>query len=242
MAAKYPEIFISLPGTIMPSLSEIYSGESMGGSRFRRLTNVLMGASFKIDPEMQKKLNRGQGRTLSEKISVEIKLVFIDKEAYQSWRELINQQISMLWFDPEDPNSMVAILWELSLKVKGELEGGDGYTVILGADHEVRTGAAFSLVKVENLRLISGTVVDADGVPVEATITDPIGFSFTERTDSEGRWWLLFVQDYYGGTIEVHADDGVSGVDFVNYDIRPKHEHIIHFTLTPGKRYREKGE
>lgn len=162
MAAKYPEIFIrpaGVPLDLSSGNTELFIAAHEG---WTRLQNVLKGASFKIDPGLQQKLNRGQTRTLSEKIGVEVKLTFIDQNAYNAHRQLINQDTDMVFYDPDDPSDMITAFWGLSLSVKAEMEDGNGYTVILGAEHGVSTGKGVTMESNSSLRLVTFNVYNAE--------------------------------------------------------------------------------
>lgn len=189
MSAKYPEIFIrpaGVPLDLSSGNTELFLAAQEG---WTRLQNVLQGASFKIDPGLQQKLNRGQARTLSEKIGVEVKLTFIDQNAYNAHRQLINQNTDMIFYDPDDPSDMITAFWGLSLSVKAEMEGGNGYTVILGAEHEVSTGAGVTMESNSGLRLVTFNVYNAaTDEPLAAMI---VLYNQNLMVSESGTAWVL---------------------------------------------------
>lgn len=240
MAAKYPEIFvkdsIGLAFDYSNALSDM-TQDVITSNDFIRLEDVLLGASFKIEPALQKKMNRGQQRTLSEKISLELKLAFIDRERYNDARRWINHPTDMIWFDPEDRSGMVTIFKDIVLSVKGELEGGDGYIVTLGADHEVRTGAGVIMEDVPDLRLINFFVKDNHEHPVEAVVfVDDVDI-IDSTTNVDGYLWVLhnLPLEFIMG-----REYTVRGTGYLEYEkcsipcehFKNPHEHTYHVTLT----------
>lgn len=242
MAAKYPEIFvkesIGLAFDYSSALSDM-TQDVITSNDFIRLEDVLLGASFKIEPALQKKMNRGQQRTLSEKISLELKLAFIDRERYNDARRWINHPTDMIWFDPEDRSGMVTIFKDIVLSVKGELEGGDGYVVTLGADHEVRTGAGVIMEDVRDLRLINFYVKNDDEQPVEAEVSIK-GLTTPTTTNEDGYLWVLHNLPF---TILINYDYRIDGIPQGTYEsyvlscgvFKYSYEHTRHVTLTPVK-------
>ncbi len=195
MAAKYPEIFIR-PAQAQLDFTRPDSGAHVSSEGWIRLRDIFQGASFKIEPGLQKTMNRGQQRTLSEKISVGMKLAFIDKARYERARSWINKPLDMIWFDPEDVTGMITGLWEISLKVKGEMEGGDGYIVTLEAEHEVRTGAGLTMENAPQYRLLTFHIYDSKtqlGLQAEIVMKGGV-----LTTDNMGNGWILADYDYVG--------------------------------------------
>lgn len=239
MAAKYPEIFvkesIGLAFDYSSALSDM-TQDVITSNDFIRLEDVLLGASFKIEPALQKKMNRGQQRTLSEKISLELKLAFIDRERYHAARRWINHPTDMIWFDPEDRSGMVTIFKDIVLSVKGELEGGDGYVVTLGADHEVRTGAGVIMEDVPDLRLINFYVekdAASGGGPLEARLWIS-GPDAEIATNSDGFLGILIKADQ----LDYMQIEGLLEGTYESYSVewdkfKNPHEHTCHVTLTP---------
>lgn len=239
MAAKYPEIFVRRGTAYAFDYSNALGDmtqDVITSNEFIRLEDVLLGASFKIEPALQKKMNRGQQRTLSEKISLELKLAFIDRERYHAARRWINHPMDMIWFDPEDHSGMVTIFKDIVLSVKGELEGGDGYVVTLGADHEVRTGAAVIMEDVPDLRLINFYVKNNDEQPVKAKVS--IDGLYRTTTNEDGYLWVLH---NLPAELLINYDFFIDGIPQGTYEryviwcgaFKNPHEHTYHVTLTP---------
>lgn len=239
MAAKYPEVFV-----FPHSGKNINYNEAFNDPRYEhqvsnysciRLKDMLQGASFKIEPGLQKTMNRGQQRTFSEKISLEIKLAFIDKARYEKARSWINKSLDMIWYDPEDPTGMVTIFKQINLSVKGELEGGDGYVVTLGVDREVCTGAGVIMESRPDLRLINFYIKDKFGEPVRGMIErEDYGMRVYANSDGLVSLLLDFAGDWASPLVIAAQETGSYTPTFLDAElISPQHEHTFHITLTP---------
>lgn len=213
MSALYPDIYIRPKGTALTAGS--FAGNTVNVlDGWDRLENMLEGAKWSISQAVTKKMSKGQIYTMTEKVQLEAKIVFITQALFERYRAWLNTEVDVMFHDANDPTGFIACFWGVNLAVPAGIEGGDAYTITLTADHEKRLGAGYLLANVDKMNVVSGIVTDAaTGLPIEGAtlVIMAHGDNLTAiaaTTDADGRYLIWIDAATYDSWDLLCAADG----------------------------------
>lgn len=168
---------------------------------FDRLELLDAGAKIGIEA-VNKDLGDGTVYADGEKVAFECGTLKVTGDEWDHLRETFhNQKCDILFFDPLD-NTILIIAYRVQVNVNLLATSGETFMIRLtGTRNMSNTGADDTIVLMapgvglESYALVTGTVTDSDGDPIEGatvTLTDALSETWSDDTDAEGRY-LIYV-------------------------------------------------
>lgn len=193
-SAWYPRIYYRPAGD--PIIFDEEGNENILDG-FNEIENIEYGLKSSVVPGLTKKMANGCMKVLTEKISLELRVLFVDATAYERYRgDLVNQDVDIVLYDVNDPSGSIQAYWRVNLELTAELSGMDGYGLVLKmSDVSKSVDAGVSYAQFADHGLISGIVYDTEGNPVEGATIKAYDIDETQvietLSDEEGVYLAL---------------------------------------------------
>jgi len=243
MSAIFPDVYIRRQSTRIEDFGAI-DGNLLEG--WDRLENALKGAKFSIEKALVKQMSNGNERVISEKVMLEMSVIFTDKTKYDYYRDemvgskLMNTPVDLLFYD-SNKAEFLAAFWDINLTLKGNLESGDSYVITFASEAEGEPGSHYKISGREPFGILSGVVYESvSGLPytnrditvkAEGTYNN-IEYTYEDAVDGEGIYLLNVICSAEGTTYTITESVGIGTFAPNSITAKPNQETPTDLVIT----------